>query len=307
MFKFCAKVILFYFFQGAANGFETSRPIFSNTAPVFNNKTLHFWIDQSIHYLCRKHRNSMILKNLSIDCVIFGFKDNKLKVLLWQDETEAIKSFFTDRDNYEDVKILFEANPFRANEGYWALIGTHMPDEEDLDEFAKHILYQTTGLKDLYLKQVKTFGATNRVPFMRVVTTAYYAIINPEYHDMQQSEITKILRWFDIDKLPKLIFDHEEIINAALKKLREEVKYHPVGFHMLPEKFTLTELQSLYEVILGKKLDTRNFRKKIQKMDLLTDTEEKQTNVAHRAAKLYSFDIATYQKLREEGLKFSIQ
>ena len=123
---------------------------------------------------------------------------------------------------------------------------------------------------------------------------------------MQQSEMARVLRWFEVDKLPKTLFDHADIIKAALKKLRDEVRYHPVGFHMLPDKFTLTELQTLYEVILDKQLDTRNFRKKIQNMGLLVDTNEKQTNVAHRAAKLYQFDVDIYNQLKEEGLNFRI-
>ncbi len=248
----------------------------------------------------------MILKNISIDCVIFGFKENKLNVLLWQVESEQVKKFFSERDNYDNVKILFEENPIHKTEGYWGLIGTHLPTEEDLDDYAKYLLKRTTGLEDVYLKQVRTFGKVHRVPFLRVLTTAYYAIINPEFHDLKHSDMTKALSWFEVDKLPKILFDHKEIIDKALKKLRDEVRYHPVGFHMLPEKFTLTELQTLYEVILDKPLDTRNFRKKIQNMGLLIDTNEKQTNVAHRAAKLYSFDVDVYNQLKEEGLNFKI-
>jgi len=248
----------------------------------------------------------MLLKHNSVDCVIFGFKDNKLNVLLWQVDDEVTKKFFEESDNYEDVKILFEGNPIHRKEDYWGLIGTHLPTNEDLDDYAKFILSRTTGLSNVYLQQVKTFGKVDRVDFMRVLTTAYYAIINPEYHDLKQSEMAKVLNWFEIDKLPKILFDHGEIIQEALRHLRNEVKYHPVGFHMLPEKFTLTELQTLYEIILDKKLDTRNFRKKIQNMGLLIDTNEKQTNVAHRAAKLYSFDVKIYNKLKEEGLNFRI-
>jgi len=248
----------------------------------------------------------MILKNVSVDCVIFGFNNNKLNVLLWQSEIENVKKFFEEKDKYEEVRILFEENPIHKAEGYWGLIGTHLPTDEDLDEYAKYILSRTTGLKDIYLKQVKTFGKINRVPFYRVLTTAYYAIINPAYHDLQFSEMAKVLTWHDINKLPKIIFDHKQIIKEALHKLREEVQYHPVGFHLLPDKFTLTQLQTLYEVILNKKLDTRNFRKKIQNMGLLVDTNEKQTNVAHRAAKLYSFDVKIYNQLKEEGLNFRI-
>lgn len=248
----------------------------------------------------------MILKNHSVDCVIFGFKNNKLNILLWQVESEVVKEFFMEEDSYEDVKVLFEENPIHTTGDYWGLIGSHLPADRDLDEFAKVILNKTTRLNNVYLKQVKTFGKTNRVSYLRILTTAYYAIINPEYHDMKQSDMAKVLCWFEVDKLPKLLFDHKEIIEKSLRRLREEVKYHPIGFHMLPNKFTLTELQTLYEVILNNKLDTRNFRKKIQNLGLLIDTNEKQTNVAHRAAKLYSFDVETYNSLKEEGLNFRI-
>jgi len=248
----------------------------------------------------------MILQNVSVDCVIFGFKNDKLNVLLWQAEPELLEKFLTTKEEYEQIKIIFEKNPALKSDDYWGLIGTHLPTEEDLDVYAKKILQTATGLDNVYLKQVKTFGALNRVPHFRVITVAYYALINPDYHDLKLSPLAKSVKWFDIDNLPNVIFDVEEIIYRALKKLREEVQYHPVGFHLLPEKFTLTQLQTLYEVILDKKLDTRNFRKKIQNMGLLIDTNEKQTNVAHRAAKLYSFDVNIYRQLVEEGLNFRI-
>jgi len=249
----------------------------------------------------------MILKNISVDCVIFGFDGEKLNVLLWQAEPEILENFLTIREEYEEIKFLFEKNPaLNRNDDFWGLIGTHLPTEEDLDGYAKKILQITTGLDEVYLTQVRTFGLIKRVPHSRVLTVAYYALINPAYHDLKLSPLAKSVKWFEIDKLPKLLFDHNEIISSALEILREEAKYHPVGFHMLPDKFTLTELQTLYEVVLGKKLDTRNFRKKILKMDLLVDTMEKQTNVAHRAAKLYSFDMDIYNRLKKEGLNFSI-
>ncbi|MGM0619896.1 MAG: NUDIX hydrolase [Bacteroidota bacterium] len=248
----------------------------------------------------------MILKNISVDCVIFGFQNNKLKVLLWQAEPELLENFLTTEEEYEQIKILFKKNPALDSDNYWGLIGTHLPLEEDLDGYAKKILQTTTGLDDVYLKQVKTFGSLERVPHYRVLTVAYYSLINPDYHDLKLSPLARAVKWFDIDQLPNVIFDVKEIIDAALKKLREEAQYHPVGFHLLPEKFTLTQLQTLYEVILGEKLDTRNFRKKIQNMELLIDTKEKQQNVAHRAAKLYTFDIDVYHKLVEEGLNFKI-
>jgi 8-oxo-dGTP diphosphatase len=248
----------------------------------------------------------MILKNISVDCVIFGFNQDKLNVLLWQADPELLEKFLNTLEEYEELRVLFDKNPALGSDQYWGLIGTHLPSEEDLDNYAKKILYTATGLHDVYLRQVKTFGATNRVPHFRVLTVAYYALINPDYHNLDLSPIAKAVKWFDIDHLPPVIFDVKEIIEQALKKLREEVQYHPVGFHLLPEKFTLTQLQVLYEVILNKELDTRNFRKKILKMGLLADTKEKQINVAHRAARLYSFDMNIYRKLIEEGLNFRI-
>jgi 8-oxo-dGTP diphosphatase len=248
----------------------------------------------------------MILKNISVDCVIFGFNQDKLNVLLWQAEPELLEKFLNTEEEFEQLRILFDKNPAFGSDVYWGLIGTHLPLEEDLDNYAKKILHTATGLHDVYLKQVKTFGATSRVPHYRVLTVAYYALINPYYHNLDLSPIAKAVKWFEIDNLPPVIFDVKDIIENALKKLREEVQYHPVGFHLLPEKFTLTQLQVMYEVILNKELDTRNFRKKILKMGLLVDTKEKQTNVAHRAARLYSFDLNIYHKLVEEGLNFRI-
>ncbi len=248
----------------------------------------------------------MILKSISVDCVIFGFNKNKINVLLWQAEPELIKKFLTKKEEYEQIKMIIEGNPALKSDNFWGLIGTHLPSEEDLDGYAKKILQIATGIDDVYLKQVQTFGATNRVPYNRVLTIAYYALINPDFHALKLSPLAKAVKWFEIDNLPDVIFDTKEIIEKALKKLRKEVQYYPIGFHMLPKKFTLTQLQTLYEVILGKKLDTRNFRKKLQNMGLLVDTNEKQVNVAHRAAKLYSFDVNIYNKLKMEGLNFKI-
>jgi len=250
----------------------------------------------------------MILKNVSVDCVIFGFKNDKLNVLLWQANPELLEQFLTTKEEYIQIKEIFEKNPALGDSAgnYWGLIGTHLPTDEDLDTYAKKILNVATGIDDVYLKQVKVFGDANRVPHLRVLTIGFYALINPDYYDLKLSPIAKSVKWFEIDNLPEVIFDAKEVIFEALKNLREEVKYHPVGFHLLPEKFTLTQLQSLYEVILDNKLDTRNFRKKIQKMGLLVDTNEKQKNVAHRAAKLYSFEPKVYNKLVQEGLNFRI-
>ena len=249
----------------------------------------------------------MILNSVSVDCVIFGFDKSGLSVLLNQIDKEALKKALPEQASSEQIKQLYEKHPVLTSDMYWSLFGEHVPEQQDLDDFAKDLLFQATGLKDVFLQQISTFGSLERVPYTRVITIGYYALINPDYYDLKQSKLAKSLRWFNLNELPLLCFDHDIIIQQALLKLRQEVMYHPVGFHLLPEKFTLTEIQSLYEVILNKKMDTRNFRKKLAKMELLIDSGEKQQNVAHRAAKLYQFDIQVYEKLKNEGLNFRIE
>ena len=249
----------------------------------------------------------MILDSVSVDCVIFGFDKSGLKVLLNQIDKEALLHSLPEQVSEDQIKQIYEKHPVLTSDIYWSLFGGHVPTNTDLDEFARTLLFQATGLNDVYLKQIHTFGSLERVPYTRVITIGYYALINPDYYDLKQSTIAKSLQWFNLSELPPLCFDHDKIIQYALHKLREEVMYHPVGFHLLPDKFTLTEIQSLYEVILNKKMDTRNFRKKLAKMELLIDSGEKQQNVAHRAAKLYQFDIQVYERLKEEGLNFRIE
>ncbi len=249
----------------------------------------------------------MILNSVSVDCVIFGFDKSGLRVLLNQIDKEALKQSLPEKISSDQIKKLYEQHPVLTSDHYWSLFGSHVPEDQDLDEFAKELLFQATGVNDVFLQQIRTFGSLERVPYTRVITIGYYALINPDYHHLKQSGLAKSLQWFNLNELPPLCFDHAKIIEQALIKLRQEVMYHPVGFHLLPEKFTLTEIQSLYEVILNKKMDTRNFRKKLAKMELLIDSGEKQQNVAHRAAKLYQFDILVYEKLKQEGLNFRIE
>lgn len=249
----------------------------------------------------------MILDSVSVDCVIFGFDKKGLSVLLNQIDPEALKQSLPGQASADQIKELFEQHPVITSDIYWSLFGGHVPKDQDLDEFARELLVQATGLTDVYLQQIQAFGALHRVPYTRVITIGYYALINPDYYHLRQSKLTKSLKWFNLNELPPLCFDHELIIQQALSILRQEVMYHPVGFHLLPEKFTLTEIQSLYEIILNKKMDTRNFRKKLAKMQLLIDSGEKQQNVAHRAAKLYQFDIQVYEKLKKDGLNFRFE
>jgi len=249
----------------------------------------------------------MILNSVSVDCVIFGFDKSGLRVLLNQIDREALKQSLPAQASSDQINTIYKQHPVFTSDSFWSLFGSHVPEGQDLDEFAKDLLFQATGLNNVFLQQIKAFGSLDRVPYTRVITIGYYALINPDYYNLKQSSLAKSLQWFNLNELPPLCFDHDKIIQNALIKLHQEVMYHPVGFHLLPENFTLTEIQSLYEVILNKKMDTRNFRKKLAKMKLLIDSGKKQQKVAHRAAKLYQFDIQVYEKLKEEGLNFRIE
>ncbi|MGD9929471.1 MAG: NUDIX hydrolase [Mangrovibacterium sp.] len=249
----------------------------------------------------------MILKSVSIDCVIFGFDGTSIKVLLSQQNPEILRKQISERDDYEEIKVLYDQHPTLTQSDCWSVFGAHVPEELDIDEYARELLFIATGMNDVFLKQFHCFGDVKRVPNYRVITIGYYALINPAHHTIKKSIALNELEWFDLYSLPKLSFDHDEIIRKAIAHLRNEVRYQPIGFHLLPEKFTLTEFQTLYEVILDKKMDTRNFRKKIANMGLLIDTREKQQNVSHRAAKLYQFDETIYNQLKKEGLKFRIE
>ncbi len=249
----------------------------------------------------------MILKSVSIDCVIFGFDGASVKVLLSQQNPDVLRKQIEEREDYEDIRVLYDSHPNIVEPDCWSVFGAHVPVDKGIDEYARELLSLATGMNNVFLKQFHCFGEEGRVPQFRVITVGYYALINPANHILRKSIATNDLKWFGLNNLPKLPFDHEKIIHRAIEHLRHEVRYQPVGFHLLPENFTLTEFQSLYEVILDKKMDTRNFRKKIAKMDLLIDTQEKQKNVSHRAARLYKFDEKVYNRLKEEGLRFRIE
>ena len=217
----------------------------------------------------------------SVDNVIFGFDGHNLNVLL--------------------IKRKYE--PFA---GYWALPGDIVLPEQDLDEGAIQVLEQLTGVKDVYLEQVHTFGKVDRHPRGRVITVAYYSLININDVEIRPSSFADRVAWKEIRTIEKLAFDHYEIMITCLERLRRNVKYQPIGFELLPKKFTLTELQKLYESILEKDLDKRNFRKKILSMNILKLHNEVQKGVAHRPAKLYSFDKEKYEAARESGFNFEL-
>ena len=211
---------------------------------------------------------------LSVDCVIFGFDEIKLKVLL-------IKS---DLKKYQDR---------------WSLLGDIVAPSEDLEEAAYRILKERTGLKDVYLEQVHTFGAINRHPAARVVTVAYCSLINIRHHKL--NILDNELHWHEVKSISELAFDHQEILSTCYRRLQKRIQEHPLGFNLLPRKFSLRDLQNLYEAILDKKMDRRNFRKKIFSMDILVDLNEIEQSVPHRPGKLYRFNFNKYEKSSNNG------
>ena len=220
----------------------------------------------------------------SVDNVIFGFDGDDLKVLL----------------------IKRGEDPYK---GKWGLPGDLVYPNEDLSTAAKRVLLELTGLRNVFLEQVKTFGEVDRHPLGRVITIAYYSLIKISNYEVTAASFAKKAKWHSVSdvKNKELAFDHNEILDACCEKLQATVRNRPVGFELLPPKFTLTELQYLYESILETPLDKRNFRKKILSMKLLIDLDETQEGVAHRPAKLYEFDRDRYRAFIEEGFSFELK
>jgi len=218
---------------------------------------------------------------LTTDCVVFGLDEEELKVLL----------------------IKRGIPPFK---GKWALPGGFVRVGEDIEESAKRELAEETGLNNVYLEQLYTFGRPKRDPREHVVTISYFALVNLIDHPPTANTDAEHAAWFAIDDLPKLAFDHETILETAQNRLKGKVRYQPVGFELLPEKFTLTDLQKLYECILDIEIDKRNFRKKVQKLNILIETDEIQQDVKHRAAKLYKFNQKAYDTLTKQGINFEL-
>ena len=219
------------------------------------------------------------IDGITIDCVIFGFNKASLEVLLVQHaEGESI--------------------------GKWGLLGGNLYLEESVDNAALRILYELTSLDTIYLEQLKAFTDPDRVKSTRVITVGYYTLLNREDYNIKASVSVIEAKWHKIKDVPNLIFDHNEILEFSLMQLRNRVRQAPIGFNLLPEKFTLLQLMHLYEEILGIELDKSNFRRKILHMKLLVALDEKQQDVSHRAAKLYKFDPEIYKKLTEKGFNF---
>ena len=223
-----------------------------------------------------------IIKNVSTDCVIFGFEKSSIEVLVYKRAQNPSK-------------------------GEWALPGGFLKEGELIEEAARRILKDTTGVSDIYLEEVGVFDEIDRFPPWRVFTIGYFALVNPKRYKLMSSSIfTLEADWFKIDELPELAWDHQNIVDKALDKLRMRVLNKPIGFKLLPDKFTLPQLQTLYEVILDKTFDKRNFRKKIMHMNVLIKLNEKDRCSKKRPADLYKFNKHSYQKLVDQGMIFGI-
>jgi len=207
---------------------------------------------------------------LSLDCIIFGFDD-------------------------EDLKVLLVKRDFEPEKGKWSLLGGFLKENETLDDAAARILFRLTGMHDIYMEQLYAFSDVDRDPVARTISTAYFAIINIEKHNENLVENFNA-KWFSLSKAPKLIFDHDEMLDKAVKRLRRRTSITPIGFELLPEKFTMRQLQKLYETILDKELDKRNFINKIKSMDILIKLKEKDMTSSTKGSYLYMFDSEKYDE-----------
>ncbi len=218
---------------------------------------------------------------LTVDCVVFGYDEGELKVLLIERGLEPFK-------------------------GRWALPGGFVRVDETLDQAARRELTEEAGLENVFLEQLCTFGGVHRDPRERVVSVAHFALVKLSDHRAKAATDAADAEWFPVSKTPKLAFDHGEILATALGRLKSKVRCEPIGFELLPSKFTLSQLQHLYEAVLETELDKRNFRKKALGFGLLIPLKETQMIGSHRPAQLFRFDDDKYKKLKKRGFNFEM-
>ena len=229
---------------------------------------------------------------VSADCVIFGFDLNQLKVLL------------------------IEREPVEGVDATWALPGDLIFEDEHLDRAAERVLKELTGLENIYLEQVGAFGNPERLnrpndqrwlkavrknPDERVITVGYFSLVNMNDYMPQASSFAKAAYWVPLDEIQELAFDHLDILHAAMAKLKDKIRLQPIGFNLLPEKFTLTELHKLYEAILGRDLDKRNFRRKMLKLGIVESLDERQLGVPHKPSQYFRFNASNFRQLAKQG------
>ena len=210
---------------------------------------------------------------VSVDCIVFGFKDGKLSLLLL-------------KRNFEPSK------------GEWSLMGGFIQTNESANDAAKHVLCKLTGLDNVYMEQVGVFGEIERDPGERVISIAYYALINMDDYDRELA-LAYNACWADINNLPDLVFDHGEMVEKARDLMKQQVGRAPIGFNLLPKLFTLTQLQTLYEAIYGEKLDKRNFRKRVADMEFIEQTDEIDKSGSKRGARLFRFNNDMYNRMKK--------
>ena len=220
--------------------------------------------------------------HVAVDCIIFGYDEGG-----------------------RELKVLLLKRNFQPAKGEWSLMGGFLKNNEAIDEAAKRILNQLTGLSDVYMEQLYTFGEVDRDPGAQILSVAYFALIKINDSDL---ELVKNhgATWIPISSMPKLIFDHSAMIDRALKKLQIRARTQPIGFELLPDKFTIPQLQGLYEAIYNKTLDKRNFRRKLLSMDLLEKQEEKEKESSRKGAWYYRFDTNKYEDLLKRGFNFEL-
>jgi len=217
---------------------------------------------------------------VATDCIIFGFDDGKLKLLIFKRRVEPLK-------------------------GEWSLIGSFVKINEDADEAAKRVLAEITGLENVFMEELKSYGKADRDPGFRCISIGQYALIRIDDYDKELVE-NHGASWYELDDIPNLVLDHNQMVQDAMGRLKRKARYQPIGFELLPEKFTIPQLQQLYEAIYQKELDARNFRKKVLSYNVLIKLDEKDKSSSKRGAFLYKFDDINYQKLLKSGYNFEI-
>jgi 8-oxo-dGTP diphosphatase len=216
---------------------------------------------------------------VAVDCIIFGF-------------------------DQERINILLHKRKFQPHLGGWSLFGGFVKENEHLDDAAARILYSLTGFRDIYLEQLYTYGDVGR-DIERVLSVAYFALVNTDrYRSFEGGDYDAV--WIPMEELPELVLDHKIMVDKALRRLRRKAATQPIGFELLPEKFTLPRLQKLYEAIYGEEFDKRNFRKKILSLGVLKKLEEKDKSGSKKGAFLFRFDKKNYDRLLSEGLGFNL-
>jgi len=236
----------------------------------------------SVHDL---HSNSSYLGHekvlMAVDCIIFGFDLNEIKLLLFKRKVEPLKDS-------------------------WSLIGSFVKKDQTLEESASLVLDEYTGLRDVFLEELKTFSKVDRDPGGRVISTAFFSLIRLDEISAKLVEDYDA-KWFGLNEIPALVLDHSEMVEYAIEKIRIKVRRRPIGFELLPEKFTLPQIQVLYESIYQKELDTRNFRKKLLSFDILTRTDEKDKSSSKKGAYLYKFNKQKFDDFVAKGFNFELQ